>query len=321
MKKLIIFLSLFITITANAQKFNEHLKSVAPISLTGAHNITINGDSINGGDEICLSLKDCHDIHITNCFFGNSTKVGVYLYKCSNIKIDSIFVTNVSTGVYAVDSYSISVTHCEGKNMQGPFPRGMFVQFNNVSGPGCRVNYNKFENVLGESNPEDAISMFKSSGTPTDPIQIIGNQIRGGGPSKSGGGIMLGDNGGSYQIAKDNALVNPGQYGIAISGGDHISVINNKIYAKQQPFTNVGLYIWAQANAACSFNVIRDNQVNWNRKDGTKNHAWNQGNCGKVEGWETNKMGADLDESILPPKLLSHDKGKKDKKDKDKSGK
>src|ERR1700740_2970239 len=125
MKKLLFLLASVIISYANAQDFCHPHKSVSPINLTNAHNITISGDSINvnGGDQVCLSLTNCHDIRITNCCFGNSTHVGVFLYKCANIQIDNIYVTNVAGGVYAVDSYAISVTNSEGKNMMGPFPR------------------------------------------------------------------------------------------------------------------------------------------------------------------------------------------------------
>lgn len=305
MKKLFFLIACVSISYANAQDFCHSHKSVASIRMDNAHNITIKGDSINGGDQICLDLRNCHDIHITNCWFGNSSHVGVYLYGCANIQVDNCYVTNVASGVYAVNSYAISVTNCEGKNMMGPVPRGQFVQFNNVSGPRCRISHNRFENILGQSNAEDAINIYKSNGAYNDPILIEGNKIRGGGPSKSGGGIMLGDNGGSYIIAKDNILVNVGQYGMAIAGGDHIRILNNTIYSKQQNFTNVGLYIWAQANAACSLNEIRGNHVNWTKKDGSKNHRWNGANCGDVDGWETNELNANIGESILPRQLLS----------------
>lgn len=305
MCRLIILSFLFIATGAGAQVFCERHKPVEPIKIEHRNNFTIKGDSINGDDVPCITLISCDNVHITNCYLGNSTKVGIYLYQCSNIIIDNVYVVNVATGVYAVDSYAINVNHCEGKNMVGPYPRGAFVQFNNVSGPRCRVNYNTFENILGQSHPEDAINMYKSHGIAKDPIQIIGNRIRGGGPSKTGGGIMLGDNGGSYQIAKENVLVDPGQYGMAISGGDHISIVNNRIYAKGRIFTNVGLYIWAQANAACSFDDVSDNQVNWTSSKGEKNNFFNPGNCGDVPGWKTNTAEVSLDESMLPRQLLS----------------
>jgi parallel beta helix pectate lyase-like protein len=300
-----LFLLVLAGIGAAAQNSYKRHKYSEPIIIKNAHDLVIRGDSINGDDEPCLQIINCNNIHITHCYLGNSSKVGLYIYQSANIKVDSCFVTNVSTGVYAVESYAISVMHCEGKNMVGPFPRGAFVQFNNVSGPRCRVCYNKFENILGESHPEDAINMFKSHGTAKDPILIRGNWIRGGGPSKTGGGIMLGDNGGSYQVAEDNVLVNPGQYGMAISGGDHLTIVNNKIYSKGRFFTNVGLYIWAQADADCSMDEIRDNQVNWTDSHGEKNDVWDKGNCGDVKGWKSNAIDAKIDESLLPEQILS----------------
>jgi hypothetical protein len=231
--------------------------------------------------------------------------VGVFLYDCANIQIDNIYVTNVSCGVYAVDSRSISVTDSEGRNMMGPFPRGQFVQFNNVSGTGCRISDNRFENIFGKSDPEDAINLYKCHGDPDDPILVSGNKIRGGGPSKSGGGIMLGDNGGSYIVAKNNILVDVGQYGMAIAGGDHMVITNNTIYARQREFTNVGLYIWAQAQAGCSLDEISGNRINWTKKDGTKNHKWDGKNCGDIKGWDTNILDPTLDDSVLPQQLLS----------------
>jgi len=63
---------------------------------------------------------------------------------------------------------------------------------------------------------------------------VRGNWIRGGGPSTSGGGINIGDYGGSYQITENNILVNPGQYGIGISGGNNMIMRNNKVYGKKK---------------------------------------------------------------------------------------
>ena len=310
MRKLISLILLLFTAAAlvNAQGFCQRHKSVDPIVLENVRNITIKGDSINGEEEPCITLKNCANIHITNCFLGNSTRVAIFLTDCADITIDNSYWTNVSTGVYAVNSYAISVTHCEGKNMKGPFPRGAFVQFDNVSGPRCRVNYNKFENILGQSHPEDAISIYKSNGVAYDPIQVIGNQIRGGGPSNSGGGIMLGDKGGSYQVAKNNILVNPGQYGMAISGGTHNAILDNKIYSKAFLWTNVGIYIWAQGGVLCGMNEISGNQVSWKGSDGTENDSWDKGNCEPVIGWgakNTNDFGANIDETILPKQLIS----------------
>ena len=204
--------------------------------------------TIAGNTLPCIILRNCHNVLISYSKLYNSTGVGIQLINCSNITIEHNYFNNVASGVYArriVPSGGIVVTSNQFLNMNGPYPRGQFVQFDNVKGPGNIISNNIGENVTGKSNPEDAISLYQSSGTLASPILINGNQIRGGGPSKSGGGIMLGDGGGAYLTASNNTLVNPGQYGIGIAGGSHISVINNTVYGTQQSFTNVGIYVYA----------------------------------------------------------------------------
>lgn len=280
-------------------------RSAGPLYLDGVHDKVITGLNITNAVKHCIRLTNCYNIVIRNCRLSFSKGNGIDLSGCKNITIINCYMESVSTGVYVLESEGINVEHNETKNVTGPFPRGQMVQFNNVNGTGNRVNYNTCENILGKSYPEDAINMYKSNGTPADPIQIIGNRIRGGGPSKTGGGIMLGDNGGSYQVAKDNILVNPGQYGMAISSGNHIQIINNKIFGRQQPFSNVGLYIWNQYKSGCSLNTISGNQVNWTMASGEVNPCWNNGNCGDVAGWATNVCGANIDEDLLPAKVLT----------------
>ncbi|WP_262892216.1 hypothetical protein [Mucilaginibacter glaciei] len=188
--------------------------------------------------------------------------------------------------------------------MLGPIPKGQMVQFNEVYGGGNRVNFNRCQNTPGIGNPEDAINMYKTNGTATSPVQIRNNQIRGGGTGASGGGIMLGDNGGSYQMARNNILVNPGQYGMAISGGTHISITANKIYARQQPFTNVGIYVWNQHSTGCAFNTVNYNQVNYTNAAGKQNSGWDKGNCGDVIEWATNVWAAPINDKLLPANIV-----------------
>jgi hypothetical protein len=281
--------------------------SSSPINLNGSHDITISGKSINGGSVPAISLTNCYNVHITKNMLGNSTNVGIYLYNCYNITVDYNNITNVSTGVYVVNTTGggIAVNYNQFLNMVGPMPRGQFVQFNTVSGAGNSISYNKGENIAGQSNPEDAINLYKSNGTSSSPIQVIGNWIRGGGPSASGGGIMLGDTGGSYEVASNNILVDPGQYGIAIAGGDHMSVTNNSIYGKAQSFTNIGLYIWGQSGSACTNATISGNQVKFMNKSNTENDAWVGTGETTPSGWSTNTFGASISASILPSVVVS----------------
>lgn len=284
-----------------------HTKSTT-IDLNGAHDITISGKSIMGGKVACITLQHCYNIRITGNILYNSKQVGIYLHDCKNIKVDHNYITNVSTGVYADQSPQggISITYNEFYNMQGPFPRGQFVQFNNVNGAGNSISFNKGENILGKSYPEDAISLFKSNGTADSPILIKGNRIRGGGPSPSGGGIMLGDNGGSYQLATENILVNPGQYGMAISGGDHNAIVNNVIFGVMQPFTNVGLYVSTTEGRKVTNAQVSGNKVRFYSAKNFLNNSWLGPNTDKPKGWDDgNQWDAQLDKSILPAKLLS----------------
>ena len=289
-----------------AKNFNiTYYTPSAPILLNGVHDKVIDGLEIDSSGVNCIRLTNCSNITIQNCRLVSSKGNGVDIYKCKNITIKNCYMESIVTGVYAIESQGINVSYNQVKNVRGPFPRGQMVQFNEVSGKKNVVSYNRCENILGESYPEDIINMFKTNGTFDSPVLIEGNWIRGGGPSKSGGGIMLGDNGGSYIIAKDNILVNPGQYGMAIAGGTNIQIVNNKIYSKRQYFTNVGLYVWNQSPPTCALNTVSGNMVNWINAAGEANNSWNNGNCGMVNGWNTNILKARIDSTILPRIILA----------------
>jgi parallel beta-helix repeat protein len=277
------------------------------IYLEGKHDITISGKFITGGTEPLITLKNCYNIKIIGNKLSNSTRVGVYLYACRNITVEDNFITNVSSGVYAEQTKEggIVVNSNQFLNMKGPFPRGQFVQFNNVWGPNSSISYNKGENIMGQSYPEDAISLYQSKGTAASPVKITGNWIRGGGPSDSGGGIMLGDNGGSYLIAQDNILVDPGQFGMAIAGGDHNTIINNVIYGKQQYFTNVGVYINDINGYKTTFCKIGNNKVRYFNKVNYMNNAWISPNSAKPEAWDTNIFGANISAAVLPAVIIT----------------
>src|SRR6185437_11141556 len=149
-------------------------------------------------------------------------------------------------------------------------------------------------------------SLFKSSGTPQSPIIIKGNWIRGGGPSPSGGGIMLGDKGGSCLTASDNILVDPGQYGIAIAGGDHNAVINNIVYARSQQFTNVGIYVWGQAGQSVTDCTVTGNKIRYRNRNNNESGCWLAPGTTIPAGWGSNTSGAAIDASVLPPVIITY---------------
>jgi hypothetical protein len=278
------------------------------INLTNQHDITISGKAIAGGNVPCITLTNCYNIHITNCKLYNSTDVGIHMYKSYNVTVDNSFFTNVASGVYAeqTNNGGIVVNNNQFLNMVGPFPRGQFVQFNNVNGAGSAVTNNKGEDIAGQSHAEDAISMYQSNGTSSSPIMITGNWIRGGGPSSSGGGIMLGDEGGSYLTAQNNILVNPGEYGMAIAGGDHNSILNNTIYSVSQSFTNVGLYVNSINGYTVTNATVSGNKVLFYNNNNYANNCWLAPGTNKPSGWDTsNTWGASLSSSVLPGAIIS----------------
>ncbi len=276
-------------------------KNSAAIKLVSQHNIAISGISASQ-----ITLISCENVTITHCQVGPGTsKPGIVLSYCANIKIDSCYIAEVPTGISVENSSGIEITHCEAKNMLGPFPEGQFVQFKNVSGAGNRISYCKFENILGKSYPEDAISTLKSNGTAASPIIIEGNWIRGGGPSHSGGGIMLGDGGGSYIVAKNNILVDAGQYGMAVAGGSHMSIVNNTVFGKSQYFTSVGLYYRNYSGPPSNNIFIGKNAVNFMNSKNEVSTTYLYEKERAPGGWTTNMYAAGLLATILPENIVS----------------
>src|SRR5665213_3519073 len=99
-----------------------------PINLTGAHDITISGQSINGGSVPAITLSNCYNVHITQNSLGNSTDAAIDLYHCYNITVDYNYISHVAVGVYVDHSTGggTVVNNNQFLNMQGPFPRGQF---------------------------------------------------------------------------------------------------------------------------------------------------------------------------------------------------
>jgi len=316
MKKFIVLNVLFIVVF-NYNSFGQGSSYCGPYKVShpviwdGINNSTITAIQITNPSGHCISLTNCNNIIIQNCKLGPSRKEGVYLYKCTNIVIINCSMSENETGVYATLSQGIRVDSNDVQNVQGPFPKGQMVQFDKVTGEGNSISYNIGENITGQSTPEDEISLYMSSGTAHDPIHVIGNWIRGGGPSTSGGGIMTGDNGGSYINVQNNILVNPGQYGIALASGNNITIRNNQIYSEKRAYSNVGIYAFNQYSTECISDTIINNTINFRHKAGTLNNTWTNGSCGEVVGWKTNFYDPRLNASILPEKIIGRCQNRK----------
>ena len=284
----------------------------SPIYYNHKNNITINNLSIDcsNGNTIGILIQNCSNIHITNCKIYNSLTFGIQLYNCKNITIDDCFITNVKAGVDAMHSITVKVNNNQFLNMNGPFPSGNFVQFDNVNGGGNQINNNRCENIAGVAkHPQDGLSVYQSNGLPGDSIQVIGNWIRGGQVQKDSGGaagIVLGDVGGSYQVARDNILVNPGFVGIQAQGGEHIKVDHNIIYCSAAPVSVVGISFGNYSGKSTSNITYSYNKVKWITPSGRQQNLWIDPKAKYTpEGLSTNILNADLDESVLPAVIIT----------------
>lgn len=286
-------------------------KLTAPIYLINASNITISGDSINGNGKICVTLINCNNIRITKSKLMNSPgQRGVSIYNCKNVSVDSCYISNVASGVYAHNSTGVRVISNQFLNMMGNY--GCFVQFDGAYGGGNRICYNKCENIDGKANANigDGINVYQSNGLPNDQIYVLGNWIRGGGHNASMGfaGIVLGDLGGSYQDAEDNILVNTGFVGIQTQGGTHLTVKNNKIYSDKLAWSNVGLASKNYSSAPSNNNTITNNQVNWKAgylNQGQRDTVYSgKNNNAMPTGWKVNTVKASISASILPASFI-----------------
>jgi endo-chitodextinase len=243
-----------------------------------------------------LSLSGCKNIVIIGANISNVS--GIYLYNCQNITITNCYIKGANKAINAQNCSNVNVITNSILNVISGAQTGNAVQFNNVQG-GSIIG-NKIQNNHNASSPEDVISLYQSNGTANSLILVSMNEIIGGGPSMSGGGIMLGDNGGSYQLAIGNILVNPGQYGISSSGGSNMGIINNQVYGVKQSFTNVGICLLSGVTLA----IVANNNVNYTNSAGQINGYWN-GSGTPAIGEATNNWDAAITANILPINIVT----------------
>ncbi len=204
--------------------------------------------------------KNQKNLTFTNRLFKN---VVVKLIHCTGVSFQGCTFQNAS--LYFVQCKQIAVQRCA------------FLQTNTTHALQCNqssnitISYNYFEEPIGTSKVVDIINLFKSN-----KAVVSYNYLTGGGPNRSGGGIMLGDNMGNDQEASNNICVNCGQYGIAIAGGDNNRILNNTIMGTAHPWSNVGLYVWGipQRKSKVTNAQVIGNKISWKKRDGSNNPIW-----------------------------------------------
>ncbi len=231
----------------------DELRDSGPIVLESG--MTVSGLRITNPDGPCITGDGVSDVTIENNLIGpcgpTAQGVGVGLAGASDVRVRNNAFDDVASALYVNGNggggEAIEFDHNVATRIRGPGPRGQLVQLNTVVGRGIRIVCNVSDQTLPGylEGPEDHISVYRSEGTVESPILIANNRLRGGGPSDSGGGIMTGDNGSKHVEVRGNVLVSPGQYGIAIAGGESIRLVGNVVYAPEGfDWSNVGVYVW-----------------------------------------------------------------------------
>jgi hypothetical protein len=162
------------------------------------------------------------------------TDYGVFILEnASGITISGNVIHDVGSGIKAYKAENpIVVDRNFFFNIRGPLHNGQAVQFALVHGDAgasrisCNVSDANYGN--GQKYYEDHISVYNSHGTSQYPIDISFNRVRGG-TSRSGGGITVGDRGGSWLNVHDNIVVKVANSGIGVAGGNNIRVENNRV--------------------------------------------------------------------------------------------
>lgn len=200
----------------------------------------------------------------------NGQKFGAIKFEwAQNVEIRNSRFENVTSGIRFLNSRGpLRVVNNEAKNSGRNF-----FQCDKCTGVGIRIERNTIEHTqqFGTDRLEDFISLFRSSGAEEDYIRVWQNRARtdgtGKGVSPSGSFIILGDHGGSYQIAEENIGVNPGNVGVGAAGGHHIHMIGNKMYSGPiKDISNVAFYSFLGSSnplISCSNHVSLDNRAHW----------------------------------------------------------
>ncbi len=166
------------------------------------------------------------------------------------------------------------------------------VQFQrNYNVPGVEISHNLIEGRgPWNSDYEDMVNLYASTGTANSPIVVRSNLFRNGGASTTGTGIIVGDGNprdgtNRHVVIEDNAFINPGHVGIGVAGGSDIVVRNNTVFSAPHgstPRSAVGMYVnHFDYGPNCSNIRVENNSVNFanTKLPNGVNHVWNPQTC------------------------------------------
>lgn len=243
-----------------------------PIAIDGQSGVVISGKRVTNPSGHCIVIRNASDVRVTGneigpCGDGSDPEQnGVMVFDSATVAVDHNVIHDVASGVFAVRATGMVVSNNHVSGVRGPMPRGQIVQFDSVHGAGNKVLCN-----IGDNKPtagtEDSINMWKTQGTPSSYVEIAYNRLRGG-HSPSGSGILVSDGGSEYIDAHDNTVTNVNNVGIAVAGGNHTKMRNNRVY-NDYAYSSVGMSV-RSFYGPCSDVTITGNRT-W-----AFDRVWNQ---------------------------------------------
>lgn len=257
--------------------------------IRGRSGVVMEDLHLSNPDGDCLRIVGSTNIVVRNVTIGPCGGRAIVIERSSGVVVEAMAIGDSRAGIYALNSSGVVVSESLF-NDTGRNP----IQFDKVTGPGNAITGNLIINLEGSPSTEDSINVYSSGGTEVSPLIVADNFLRNGGSSRSGSGILVGDNGGTHTVVRGNTLINPGQVGIGVAGGRNIVVVDNLVFSESFPWTNVGIYVWDQYESNCGDIEVTGNVVEWYNGSGDPNRFFDAGNCGQVQGWDDNEPADDL---------------------------
>lgn len=311
-----------------------------PIVIENKSNITIENVRISNLNGNCITIKDSSNVTIKNSQIGPCKNFGIVTYNTENALIINNNIQNTEISIYIDTSKKVQIVNNsldkaenslnihkssevrillnKASRFIGPYPRGHFIQLDKLYGSNNQVLCNVADGYPEMPDPklttrenapklrvEDVINVWQSNGTPTSPIVIAYNKIRGG-SSFTGSGILLGDGGGSHQVAKNNIIVNPWNVGIAVAGGSNMLIEQNKIFSNlPYNIAQAAMYVnnFYPSTSSCDSVRFNNNEQNWTWTQ-YNTQLWNPNTCSNISGIETNNLKSAISENIFSTTLL-----------------
>jgi Right handed beta helix region len=158
-------------------------------------NVTIRNVRVRHKEGIGIFVSGAKNVIIENSEIINADppkgiepETSETINNIETLDAPSLMVRNVtlrdgSSGIYMVNSPNATITHVDGYNFHGPFPRGQFVQFSRS--PDSTLTDFYVYNDKRNSHPEDNVSVYES------PNVQIANGVIDGNNSVTGVGVMF----------------------------------------------------------------------------------------------------------------------------------